>query len=194
MTTIGTKQITTQAMTLAAVSSASPERNDADAGAAAADSRTVPARRAAAHRALGKPRRTTLPPLENNDRRRLLRGHFLPAGTGIEAGHLRADLGRGLAEIFLEHLAVVTHDERHHATLAVLRGIRDHREAGDHATVDDVAVRTAGRALALARKNPEVIAAIRVARLVPLEIRRALRHQWPEGTFFLALCRVGRPV
>ena len=37
--------MTNQAMTVAAVSSASPERNDADAGAAAADKQSAPARR-----------------------------------------------------------------------------------------------------------------------------------------------------
>ena len=63
MATIGTMQMTTQAMTLAAVSSASPDRNDANAGEAAAHSDATSASRAAMRRALTNLGRTIASPI-----------------------------------------------------------------------------------------------------------------------------------
>src|SRR5258706_5128554 len=78
--------------------------------------------------------------------------HFLPAGSGIERRHLRADRGGTLAEILLVDPAVVVHDESHHAALAPLGRVRDHRETGDHPSIDDVTIASAGGALAFARQ------------------------------------------
>src|SRR5690242_1755317 len=60
MTTIGTTQMTNQAMAVAAVSRASPERNDAAAGPAAANKQNAAARRATPPRALRRLERATL--------------------------------------------------------------------------------------------------------------------------------------
>src|SRR4051794_15505722 len=89
-----------------------------------------------------------------------LRWDFLPARPWIERCQSSTELSRTGAEILLEDLPVMVHDERRHPALAVPRRIRHHRKAGNHAAVDDVAVRTAGCVLALARENAEVIAVI----------------------------------
>ncbi len=94
---------------------------------------------------------------------------------------------RSLAEVLFVDLAVVTDHERHHAGLPIDRGVRDHREAGDHPAVDHVAVSTAGCAGALARQDPEVIAAIGCATLAPFEVRAALRDERAEGTCLVFL-------
>src|SRR6478736_8241655 len=156
MQTIGTTQMTTQAMTVAAVSSASPERNDAEAGVAAAARQPAAVSRAAPRALVNLHRTITSPPMPS-----LWNRHFLPAGTGVERSQFGTDRCGILAEILLEDLAVVADDKGHHAAIAVLSGIRHHREAGDHAPVDDVAVRAAGRTLPLACENLELIAAVR---------------------------------
>src|SRR4030095_9590020 len=120
--------------------------------------------------------------------------HFLPAGCGIEARHHVADSDRALAEVLLVDLALVAHDERHHAAFTVLRGVRDEAEAGDHAPVDDVVVRAAGRALALPGEDFEVVAAVGVAFLVPFEISGTLGDQRPERTALAILGDVVRPI
>src|SRR5436190_10772345 len=66
--------------------------------------------------------------------------HSLPGFVGIELRDLlRCRLGRG-PEILLIHDAVVVHDERHHARIAVGRGPRNQPEAADHLSLRDVLV------------------------------------------------------
>src|SRR5436190_1550302 len=98
----------------------------------------------------------------------------LPAGARVEGGHLLGDRGRARAEVLLEDRAVLVDDERHDAALAVLRRIRDHREAGEHAAIDDVVVGAAGCRRALPGKDAEVVAEVRVALGAPREVGGAL--------------------
>jgi hypothetical protein len=63
----------------------------------------------------------------------------LPSSTGdwIESGHLCGDAGGVLAEVLLLHLAIVAHDEGHHAAITIHVRIRNHREAREPAPVDE---------------------------------------------------------
>src|ERR1041384_5546163 len=69
--------------------------------------------------------------------------------------------GRGIrSEIFLEHFAVVVHDKRHDAGIAILRRIGHYGKTTDHFAFDTITVCAALGVLTLCSKYPIVIAMI----------------------------------
>src|SRR5512137_1052555 len=111
---------------------AKPAPGASAASASAASAHQAAARRRGARFRAGCANPATDGRFRSGDRTDASGCHFLPSGTGVERRHLRADGGGILAEVLLVDLPVVADDERHHAAPAVLGGVGDHREAGDH--------------------------------------------------------------
>src|SRR5262245_49111236 len=108
-----------------------------------------------------------------------------PRVVGVVLRHRLPELLRFLAAVLLEDDPLRPDDERHDAALAVLRGIRDQREAAGHLSVLDVALRAAGSRGALGRQNAVEVAVVGSRALPALArrvaFRRRVRHQRTEG-------------
>ena len=87
----------------------------------------------------------------------------------------------------LVHPALLVHNKRHHAALAIFGGPRHERKAADHFSVDDIIVFAAGRVFAL---TPEDLGFISVKRLrltvgsFVVALGCGLGCEWAERTDF----------
>src|ERR1044071_8702692 len=91
--------------------------------------------------------------------------------------------GRGIrSEIFLEYFAVIVHDKRHNAGIAVLRRIGHYGKTTDHFAFDKITVCAARGVLTLRSKYPIVIAMIwarRGCNFCSIALASCLHHDRP---------------
>src|SRR6267142_4237810 len=69
----------------------------------------------------------------------------LPTGHRVVSSHRAGNLRGVWPKIVLIDLALLIHDEGHHSRLSVNGRISNHREAGDHVTIDNVTVGGLGK-------------------------------------------------
>src|SRR6185369_2697865 len=116
------------------------------------------------------------------------RGH--PRRVWVVRRHGLRDVGGLVTEVLLVDDALRPDDERHHAARAVLRRIRDEREAARHLAVLEVALGAAGRVRALLRQDPEDVAVVGlragVGALLAIPFGGRLREERAERARVLA--------
>ena len=122
-------------------------------------------------------------------------GHAPPAFVRVEALYFLYAFRGARSEVLFEHDTIVVHEKGHHAARAILRGVRDQREAADQFAFRKVVVRSAFCVRPLLFKNAEQISVITTRRTRcrrRISLRLSLREEGSEGA--LRLARRGGPV